>query len=217
MVEKTVKFYGEFDDTPKLLWEERVKILDWGSSYPTGALIPFGQVTPGSLTLKGHVREVLLMPHVFNSSSPIDRERPSDTLWPALAMDLLTTLIVGEAALDSQEISQNLIERYRGSPESEHKSELDSTLHGKLPIDRKYEPWALSKTLPALCLLTSVLDDSGYRSIVALVLTPHDITKQKYRRIGLMFAKDKALLIDVSYSGSPNPDEEKNRKIVHIV
>lgn len=210
---KFITYYRGYDNRSGDILEQGIEVLDWSFSYLPGALAPFGQVTSGSLTLRGHLRPLLLMPYIFDLLSHLCRKHSWEVRWSAYAIDPHKTSAFGEVALDSLEVYHDLVQRYRDI----NRPEYGSKSYGKLIGGDKHPPELLSKAVPATCLLTYVFEDHGRRHMAALVLTPHNTDKQTYRRIGLLFATNPAPLAEKLTFGSPDAVEIQDRQIVHIV
>jgi hypothetical protein len=89
-------------------------------------------------------------------------------------------------------------------------------------MDRKsdYPSKLVSEALPVSCLTTYVADVDEQRHIFSLVLVPHDMGKQEYRRIGLLYNKVPAPSTngpDVSTTGTDKMDEDQKRQIIRII
>jgi hypothetical protein len=177
---------------------ECVQVLDWEFSYPTGAVIPFGQVTSGVLTLHGHLQHALLIPPLESTES-VWVPKP---LWHAFMVHAHTASIIGEVSIDTLDTYNALNARYQDLVKDE--SESDHRMK-------------LGRALPVSYLATYAVDCGEYRRIYALVLAPHDIKKHEYRRIGLLCVKVPVPHTDrlaVMIGGSSG---DHDRQTVHMV
>jgi hypothetical protein len=182
-----------------ILLENCVKMVGWEILYPPGATSSFGHVKSGILTLSGYVREALLTP-TFKGRVETWLLRP---LWEAHAIHPVTATKIGEVALNASDIYKDLNERYQHLPSANRGSHQPSNL----------DP----RALPVSYLVTHIFDENECRHVFALVLIPHNIVKQEYRRIGLLYTVESELQ---SKSLAPRQSEvgrEETRQIVHIV
>ncbi|OAK94884.1 HET-domain-containing protein [Phaeosphaeriaceae sp. SRC1lsM3a] len=178
---------------------EGVDILDWAFTYPKDAVVTFGQITSGVLTVQGSLKEVLLIP-LPNQTKSVWNVRP---IWPAFALDPKTASIIGEAALDSPGVYQYFRNQYR-------ERERNASLQPQIPMPLG---------VPAYSLPTYVFEKGRYRHAYALILVPIDHIEHQYRRIGLSYAKEvlpSQLRWDTEHSNTCI-GRHKRRQSIHIV
>jgi hypothetical protein len=175
--------YCTFEQNSDLQLEESIQVVDWEISQPPGAIIPFGQVASARLTVRGRLRNALLVPCFDSWDHDSPNRRHSGALWPAYAVDPLTSTTIGDVALDSVDDHGDLIDRFATASEA-------LPYHGTWSIsakDTNHSLWYFARARPVVCLLYLVVDKYGHRSIVALVLTLHNVEKREYQRIGMLF------------------------------
>lgn len=139
-----------------------VEVLDWNFTYPSDAVIPFGRVSSGTVTLRGYLRDLLLVASPWVCAHN----------WFFHARDPSTASVVGTVTLDSPGTRQELLRDYQGD------EDLD---------DCRTLPEA---GIPVSTLTAYVCDSSRYRHIHALVLLPSNDNQLQYRRIGLLYAEE---------------------------
>jgi hypothetical protein len=170
------------------------QVLGWDFQYMPGASTPFSHVKSGLLTLKGYMKMALLIP-----SSEEERKwgekigwKPS---WAAKAIDPLSGSWIGEVALDYQNLMMTECNAFAD----------------ELAMSVSYLPLNITD------LNTKFEEEHVCRQMFALVLLSHDIAKQEYRRVGLLWKFEWAT--DQSKWQFPTPEEieEDNRQTVHIV
>jgi hypothetical protein len=200
VIEKKINFHNharwESGDIP----EVGAQVLSWNISYPNEAVAPFSQVLSGVLTIKGHIREVLVKPVLKEEEAMWWYEDP---LWQAHSIDPLTTSRIGEVMLDTFKYYQELVTRQHALQDSEKESaELGGLASG---------------ALPAMCLLVHVVEKYERRHMLGLVLVPHHVDKHMYKRIGLFYAEEPVLSPDGSILGTFVGTGDENRQTVHIL
>lgn len=164
--------------------ETAIQVLGWEFSYPpgsSGSWAAFGQIPSGTLTVTSNIRDFLLLPYIENLSRShfIHNHLVGLVNWPAVAIDSSTTSACGTIALDSADIYEELMKRYRdvkGPPGSI--GEIGGDAHA---------PWLLEIAMSASCIVLScLLGSQRRRYMTALVLAPVDEENQIYHRIGLL-------------------------------
>jgi hypothetical protein len=115
--------------------------------------------------------------------------------WAAKAIDPLSGSWIGEVALDYQNL---MMTECNAFPD-------------ELAMSVSYLPLNITD------VNTEFEEEHVCRQMFALVLLPHDIAKQEYRRVGLLWKFEWAT--DQSKWQIPTPEEieEDNRQTVHIV
>lgn len=165
-------------DTP-LIWkgkhgkheapEEGIKVLDWHFTYAPDAMIPFGQIESGVLTVRSHLQQLLLVPQFGEEKWPPSQRR----IWGAYAVDPSTASIVEIVALDTFALYCDLKKRFDG---------LDCTKEAFKASPADF----MSRALLVSCLLTHVSRQSSHRNVLSLVLVPQGLNGDEFRRIGLL-------------------------------
>ena len=172
-----------FEHNSDLQSEESIRIINWEISHPPGATTPFGQVESARLTVRGRLRNALLVPCYDRWDYDSPKRRHSGVLWPAYAVDPLTSTTIGDVALDSVDDHGDLTDQFATSSEALSYNDLWRISAS----DTAHLLWFLSRARPVTCLLYLVMDKYGDRSIATLVLTPFDVDKREYQRIGMLF------------------------------
>jgi hypothetical protein len=200
-----------FEQNSDFQSEESIRILDWEVSHPSGAMVPFGHVTSARLTVKGRIRKALLVPctDIWDYDSP--KRRHYETLWCAYAVDPTTSTTIGDVALDSLEDYQDLASRYDTALEMPRYPYSDASAE-------KHSLWFLSKARPVTCMLYFVMDKYWDRSIVALVLSLHNLERNEYRRIGLLFVNSGSTYpSDIFSQATEREKAHQDYETIHIV
>lgn len=151
--------------------EEGIEVLDWQFTYASGAMVPFGKITSGVLTVRGYLRQYLLVPQFGEEKWP----RNLRHIWGAYAVDPSTATIVDLVALDTPRLYCDLKKRFEG---------MECTAEAFKASPSEF----LGRALPVSCLVVHVTRHSSHRSVLSLVLVPHGLESDKCHRIGLMMA-----------------------------
>ncbi|KAH7391162.1 heterokaryon incompatibility protein-domain-containing protein [Phaeosphaeria sp. MPI-PUGE-AT-0046c] len=159
---------GRKDTAP----EEGIKVLDWQFTYAPGAMIPFGQITSGILTVSGYLRQYLLMPH-FGEEKWHRNVRRIWGAWAIESPDPSTASIKDLVALDEVSFYKDLKKRFEG---------LESTVEAFKASPGEY----VARALPVSTIVTFVSKEPRLRYFHSVILVPHDLAKCEYRRIGLL-------------------------------
>lgn len=141
---------------------EEVHVLDWTFTYPSNALVPFGQVSSGTITLRGYYREILLVASPWVCANN----------WFFHAHDPSTSSSIGKITLDTPMIRQELLSDYQGE---EDLSDCRSLPEAGIPVST---------------LTTFACETSRHRHVHALVLVALDSTGLRYKRIGMLYAQE---------------------------
>jgi hypothetical protein len=150
------------------------QVLDWTFKYMSGAATPFGHVKSGSLTVKGHMKMAFLIP-AFEEEQAVGKEFDWRPLWKAHAIDLISKFKIGEVALD--QAYEDFTTQYKSAIVTESGSTREGLLVFYVPIE--------------VTDFAYLIGNDQRRHTIALVLLPHNSTKQEYRRVGLLYRAER--------------------------
>jgi len=169
---------------PKHFPEKALRIVDVEVSHLPGALATFGYIKFAKLSVCTKMRRIFLSPRggnlIRNDRLAVDEETGPLNVH---ALNTLTRSYIASVSLDSMKVYEDVSKRHRverlltdtyAPPEG---TVSESFLTYQLSSDG-YEAWCVP------CLMQG--DDEGNRYMINLVLTPLNVDRREYRRIGRM-------------------------------
>lgn len=172
-----VEFFSHFSDRPP---EEGVQVINIEVSRLSGTPAAFGYIKFAKLSIRTRMRRIVLVPDELGYRPVF---YPEGNSFSFTALDKDKKSFLGSVSLDSVQVYDEVSRRFQDSKtDTKGKPAMKDSARQAFPThpcsSDGHEAWFVP------CLVKK--DHEGKRSMIGLVLTPHNAAKQEYRRIGML-------------------------------